>query len=389
MYIVGGRILTMAGREIPEGILQIRNGKIAQVGARGEVKLQPEEGEQVVIAKNALIMPGIIEAHCHMGIMEEKNSTEGDDCNETVDPLTPTLRAIDGINPMDAAFDDAVRAGITAAMIGPGSSNVVGGQFAMVKTKGRRIDDLILKSPAAMKVAFGENPKVNYSGQNKSPVTRMAIAAMLRRELWESREYLRQKQEAAEKGEYFAPDFEKECYLPVLRGDIPLKAHVHRVDDIFTAIRIAKEFDVKLTIEHCTDGALIAEDLAKENYPVAVGPSFGHATKYELKNKSFKTPGILSKAGCQVSIITDAPVIPQQYLSLCAGLAVKSGMDAFEALKAITIHPAKHLGIADRVGSIEVGKDGDFVISDGNIMDSATKVNYTIVNGTVAFSQVD
>lgn len=389
MYIVGGRILTMAGREIPEGILQIRNGKIAQVGARGEVKLQPEEGEQVVIAKNALIMPGIIEAHCHMGIMEEKKSTEGDDCNETVDPLTPALRAIDGINPMDAAFDDAVRAGITAAMIGPGSSNVVGGQFAMVKTKGRRIDDLILKSPAAMKVAFGENPKVNYSGQNKSPVTRMAIAAMLRRELWESREYLRQKQEAAEKGEYFAPDFEKECYLPVLRGDIPLKAHVHRVDDIFTAIRIAKEFDVKLTIEHCTDGALIAEDLAKENYPVAVGPSFGHATKYELKNKSFKTPGILSKAGCQVSIITDAPVIPQQYLSLCAGLAVKSGMDAFEALKAITIYPAKHLGIADRVGSIEVGKDGDFVISDGNIMDSATKVNYTIVNGTVAFSQVD
>ena len=182
MYIVGGRILTMAGREIPEGILQIRNGKIAQVGARGEVKLQPEEGEQVVIAKNALIMPGIIEAHCHMGIMEEKKSTEGDDCNETVDPLTPALRAIDGINPMDAAFDDAVRAGITAAMIGPGSSNVVGGQFAMVKTKGRRIDDLILKSPAAMKVAFGENPKVNYSGQNKSPVTRMAIAAMLRRE---------------------------------------------------------------------------------------------------------------------------------------------------------------------------------------------------------------
>lgn len=389
MYIVGGRILTMAGREIPEGILQIRNGKIAQVGARGEVKLQPEEGEQVVIAKNALIMPGIIEAHCHMGIMEEKKSTEGDDCNETMDPLTPALRAIDGINPMDAAFDDAVRAGITAAMIGPGSSNVVGGQFAMVKTKGRRIDDLILKSPAAMKVAFGENPKVNYSGQNKSPVTRMAIAAMLRRELWESREYLRQKQEAAEKGAYFAPDFEKECYLPVLRGDIPLKAHVHRVDDIFTAIRIAKEFDVKLTIEHCTDGALIAEDLAKENYPVAVGPSFGHATKYELKNKSFKTPGILSKAGCQVSIITDAPVIPQQYLSLCAGLAVKSGMDAFEALKAITIHPAKHLGIADRVGSIEVGKDGDFVISDGNIMDSATEVNYTIVNGTVAFSQVD
>ena len=282
MYIVGGRILTMAGREIPEGILQIRNGKIAQVGARGEVKLQPEEGEQVVIAKNALIMPGIIEAHCHMGIMEEKKSTEGDDCNETVDPLTPALRAIDGINPMDAAFDDAVRAGITAAMIGPGSSNVVGGQFAMVKTKGRRIDDLILKSPAAMKVAFGENPKVNYSGQNKSPVTRMAIAAMLRRELWESREYLRQKQEAAEKGEYFAPDFEKECYLPVLRGDIPLKAHVHRVDDIFTAIRIAKEFGIKMTMDHCSEGHLVAEELEYSQShiePVKQKTAEGHAVR--------------------------------------------------------------------------------------------------------------
>lgn len=297
MYIVGGRILTMAGREIPEGILQIRNGKIAQVGARGEVKLQPEEGEQVVIAKNALIMPGIIEAHCHMGIMEEKKSTEGDDCNETVDPLTPALRAIDGINPMDAAFDDAVRAGITAAMIGPGSSNVVGGQFAMVKTKGRRIDDLILKSPAAMKVAFGENPKVNYSGQNKSPVTRMAIAAMLRRELWESREYLRQKQEAAEKGEYFAPDFEKECYLPVLRGDIPLKAHVHRVDDIFTAIRIAKEFGIKMTMDHCSEGHLVAEELAKEGFPAIVGPDLTSRNKIEVQNMSFKTAGVLNRAG--------------------------------------------------------------------------------------------
>ena len=388
MYIVGGRILTMAGREIPEGILQIRNGKIAQVGARGEVKLQPEEGEQVVIAKNALIMPGIIEAHCHMGIMEEKKSMEGDDCNETVDPLTPALRAIDGINPMDAAFDDAVRAGITAAMIGPGSSNVVGGQFAMVKTKGRRIDDLILKSPAAMKVAFGENPKVNYSGQNKSPVTRMAIAAMLRRELWESREYLRQKQEAAEKGEYFAPDFEKECYLPVLREDIPLKAHVHRVDDIFTAIRIAKEFGIKMTMDHCSEGHLVAEELAKEGFPAIVGPDLTSRNKIEVQNMSFKTAGVLNRAGVMVAITTDHPVSQIQTLPLCAGLAVKAGLPMEEGFRAITIYPAKICGVADRIGSLEVGKDADIAIFDGNPMEIFTRTLYTIINGEIVYCNV-
>ena len=373
MYIVGGRILTMASREIPEGILQIRNGKIAQVGARGEVKLQPEEGEQ---------------AHCLMGKKEKKKSTEGDDCNETVDPLTPALRAIDGINPMDAAFDDAVRAGITAAMIGPGSSNVVGGQFAMVKTKGRRIDDLILKSPAAMKVAFGENPKVNYSGQNKSPVTRMAIAAMLRRELWESREYLRQKQEAAEKGEYFAPDFEKECYLPVLRGDIPLKAHVHRVDDIFTAIRIAKEFGIKMTMDHCSEGHLVAEELAKEGFPAIVGPDLTSRNKIEVQNMSFKTAGVLNRAGVMVAITTDHPVSQIQTLPLCAGLAVKAGLPMEEGFRAITIYPAKICGVADRIGSLEVGKDADIAIFDGNPMEIFTRTLYTIINGEIVYCNV-
>ncbi len=174
--------------------------------------------------------------------------------------------------------------------------------------------------------------------------------------------------------------------LPVIRGELPLKAHAHRADDIFTAIRIAKEFGVGLTIEHCTDGALIADELAKEGFPVAVGPSFGHATKYELRNKSFTTPGILAKAGCQVSIITDAPVIPQQYLALCAGLAVKSGMDEFAALQAITINPAKHLTIENRVGSIEVGKDADFAISLGNIMNSESILKYTVIDGNIVYT---
>lgn len=366
------------------GDILVENGKITQILPANSCK----EAETVIDATGLNVYPGLVDAHSHLGLDGYAIGFEGQDYNEMNDILTPQLRAIDGINPQDETLQLALEGGVTCVGTGPGSSNVLGGMFVAMKPFGHRIDDMIVKFPVAMKCAFGENPKRCYKDKNN--YSRMSTASKLREMLFKAREYQAKLDVAAEDpSKKPAYDMKLEALLPVLRREIPLKAHAHRADDIFTAIRIAKEFDVKLTIEHCTDGALIAEDLAKENYPVAVGPSFGHATKYELKNKSFKTPGILSKAGCQVSIITDAPVIPQQYLSLCAGLAVKSGMDAFEALKAITIHPAKHLGIADRVGSIEVGKDGDFVISDGNIMDSATKVNYTIVNGTVAFSQVD
>lgn len=366
------------------GDILVENGKITQILPANSCK----EAEIVIDATGLNVYPGLVDAHSHLGLDGYAIGFEGQDYNEMNDILTPQLRAIDGINPQDETLQLALEGGVTCVGTGSGSSNVLGGMFVAMKPFGHRIDDMIVKFPVAMKCAFGENPKRCYKDKNN--YSRMSTASKLREMLFKAREYQAKLDAAAEdSSKKPAYDMKLEALLPVLRREIPLKAHAHRADDIFTAIRIAKEFDVKLTIEHCTDGALIAEDLAKENYPVAVGPSFGHATKYELKNKSFKTPGILSKAGCQVSIITDAPVIPQQYLSLCAGLAVKSGMDAFEALKAITIHPAKHLGIADRVGSIEVGKDGDFVISDGNIMDSATKVNYTIVNGTVAFSQVD
>ena len=270
MYIVGGRIKTMAGEDIPEGCIHIVNGKIAEIGRRDEVTIHPAACEKILVIEQGLIMPGIIEAHCHMGITDEKKGMEGDDCNEAVDPITPYLSAVDAINTMDAAFDDAVRAGITGAMIGPGSSNVIGGQFAFVKTKGRRVDDLIVKSPAAMKIAFGENPKVNYSGQGKSPSTRMAVAAMLRKELYRAREYSHKRKEAEAKGEYFEKDFTLECWIPVLNREIPLKAHVHRVDDIFTAIRIAKEFGLRMTLDHCSEGHLIAGELAKEGFPAIV-----------------------------------------------------------------------------------------------------------------------
>ncbi|MBP3205253.1 MAG: amidohydrolase [Lachnospiraceae bacterium] len=385
MYIVDGKILTMAGAVYEDGVLHIRNGKIVEVGEKGSVELHPENGECVLPVAGAWIMPGLIEAHCHMGITEEKKGMEGDDCNETVDPVTPYLRAIDAINTMDAAFDDAVRAGITAAMIGPGSANVVGGQFAFLKTHGRRIDDLIIKAPAAMKVAFGENPKVNYSDQGKSPSTRMAIAALLRRELFEARQYFRQKENAERNGEFFAEDFTKECWKPVLDNKIPLKAHAHRVDDIFTAIRIAKEFGLSMTLDHCSEGHLIAEELAQAGFPAIVGPDLTSRNKIEVQNMSFKTAGVLHRAGVPIAITTDHPVSLIQYLPICAGLAVKAGLPMEEGLKAITINPAKICGVADRMGSIEIGKDANLAIFDGNPMEVFTRTLYTIIDGTVVY----
>lgn len=385
MYITGGIIKTMAGKDIADGCIHIVDGKIAEIGKRDEVSIHPAAHERVIEIKNGIIMPGIIEAHCHMGITEEKKGMEGDDCNETVNPVTPWLRAIDAINTMDAAFDDAVRAGITSAMIGPGSSNVVGGQFAFVKTKGRRIDDLVVKAPAAMKVAFGENPKVNYSGQGKSPSTRMAIAGILRKELTKAVQYNRRKKRAEEAGQDFEEDFELECWLPVLNREIPLKAHVHRVDDIFTAIRIAKEFRLRMTLDHCSEGHLIARELAEEDFPAIVGPDLASRSKIEVQNMAFKTAGILNRAGVMTAITTDHPVSLINSLPLCAGLAVKSGLPSEEAYRSITINAAKICGVAERLGSLEPGKDADIAIFSGNPMEVFTETLYTIIDGQIVY----
>ncbi len=397
-YLINGRVLTMAPveggnkktgkkQEYRNGFIGIEDGKIVQMGEMEELgKVPLKDGQTDVIdAGGRLIMPGIIEAHCHMGITEEKKGMEGDDCNENVQPITPYLRAIDAINSMDAAFDDAVRAGITSAMIGPGSSNVVGGQFAFVKTKGRRIDDLVVLAPAAMKIAFGENPKVNFSGQGKMPVTRMAIAGMLREELFKAKQYIEKRKKAEKEGEGFEKDFRYECWIPVFEGKIPLKAHVHRVDDIFTAIRIGKEFGLKMTLDHCSEGHLIAEELAKEGFPAIVGPDLSSRSKIEVQNVAFKTAGILSAAGVKVAVTTDHPVSLIQSLPICAGLCVKSGMDEDEALRAITIHAAQICNVADRVGSLEVGKDADIVIFDGNPLEVSSEVFYTLIDGEIAY----
>jgi len=318
---------------------------------------------------------------------EEGMGFEGSDGNEMVDPVTPHLRAIDAINPMDEGFKDAYKAGVTTVVTGPGSANVIGGLTTAIKTYGKRVDDMIVKDPVAMKVAFGENPKRVYDSQKKSPTTRMATAAILRESLFKAKIYL-EKKERAKGDPDKMPDFDikMEALAMVLKREIPLKAHAHRADDIFTALRIAGEFNVDITLEHCTEGHLIADYLAEEGKGALVGPTLSNRSKIELRNLSFETPGILNKKGVKVGIITDAPVIPQQYLPLCAGLAVKSGMDEMEALKAITIYPAEIVGIADRVGSIEAGKDADIVIFDGNpIKDLGCETYATIINGQIVY----
>ncbi len=383
ILIKNGYIKTMAGEDIADGQILIENGKIKAVGNDLEV---PEDVE-VLDANGFLITPGLVEGHCHVGMWEEGIGFEGEDGNEDVEPITPQLRAIDAINPMDLGFSDALEGGVTTVVTGPGSANVIGGQFLAMKTYGKRVDKMVIKNPVAMKIAFGENPKRVYDEQHKSPVTRMAIAALLRETLYEAKKY-KEDLDASVEDPDREPDFDIKLHsmLPVMRKEIPLKAHAHRADDIFTALRIAKEFDLDITLEHCTEGHLIIDELVEEGKPVFVGPTFGSRAKYELKNITFDTPKVLVNAGIKTAIITDASVIPIQYLSMCAGLAVKAGLDEEEAWKAITINPAEIVGIADRVGSIEVGKDADIAIFKGNpLTDLGYETVMTIIDGKIVY----
>lgn len=360
--------------------IAVRGGKIVAIGEH----LAAEPGEEILEAAGKNIYPGLIDAHSHLGLDNYGMGWEGQDYNEMGDILSPQLRGIDGFNPQDRAIRMALEGGVTCVGTGPGSANVLGGTFFAVKTSGSCVDRMVLRDAVAMKCAFGENPKRCYRDKGNS--ARMTTAARLREMLFKAREYLAAK-ETADSSKAPRFDMKLEALLPVIRGEMPLKAHAHRADDICTAIRIAKEFGVKMTLEHCTEGHLIPDEVKASGFPVAVGPTLTNASKIELTNKSFETPGILDRAGVPVSIITDAPVIPQHYLSLCAGLAVKAGMNPFSALKAITIHPARHLGVADRVGSIEVGKDADIVITDGCIMESGTSVLTVLLNGEIVVNK--
>ena len=382
LLIKNGHIKTMAGYELENGCVLIGDdGKIISVAPAID-----EPCAQVIDAGGRLVTPGCVDAHCHIGLDNEATGWEGKDYNEIVDPITPQMRAIDSIYPQDEAFGKALQGGVTTACTGPGSANVVGGTFVAIKLYGNRIDNMIVKNPIAMKCAFGENPKRCYGQQGKrAPMTRMGVAALIRELLFKTRRYMEDK--AAGKNPGF--DLKLEAMIPVLEGKIPLKAHAHRADDILTTIRIAKEFGVGLTLDHCTDGAVIADELAKEGYPAFVGPSFGAKTKIELDSKSFETPGILHKAGVKVSIITDAPVIPLQALPMCAGMAARAGMPIEDAWKAITITPAESIGIADRVGSLEPGKDGDVVIwTDDPLTTIGGRAYITVIEGKVVYQEV-
>ena len=382
LLIKNGHIKTMAGTELENGCILIGDhGKILEVGE----SLTAPEGCKVIEAEGRLVTPGLVEAHCHIGLHNEAVGWEGMDYNEGIDPVTPQMRAIDSIWPLDESFALARQGGVTTCCTGPGSANVLGGTFVAIKTAGKRVDDMIVKYPIAMKCAFGENPKRFY-GHNgkKAPMTRMGTAALLRETLFKAKAYMEEK-DAGKEPKF---DMKLESMLPVMRGEIPLKAHAHRSDDIFTSIRIAKEFGLKLTLDHCTDGAVIAEELAKEGYPAFVGPSLGSKTKIELQSKSFEAPGILQKAGVKVSIITDAPVIPQQYLSMCAGQAVQAGLPMEEGWKAITCNPAESIGIADRVGSLEPGKDGDVVIWTADpLVNVGARAVCTVIEGKIVWQE--
>lgn len=356
--------------------LLLEDGKIRAIGTG----LSLPEGTRIIDAAGLQVYPGFVEAHGHIGLDGYGYGYEGMDFNEMNDIITPQLRGLDGVKPFDEALRHAAQAGVTSVCVGPGSANVLGGTFTTIKTVGKRVDDMVIRDRVAMKCAFGENPKRVY--REKFDSSRMTTAYHLRNALYQARDYMLRK-EAAGGDVTKQPTYNMkwEALIPVLKREIPLKAHAHTTEDMFTALRIAKEFNLRITLEHVTEGALIVEELAKENVPLAVGPTLTSATKIETRNRSWQTPGLLANAGCQVSIITDSPVIPQEYLPICAGMAVNAGMKPFDALRAITINAARHAGIADRVGSLEVGKDADVVITDGCPFQVSTKVQYVFING--------
>lgn len=382
ILIQHGMVYTMTEDEPTQADVLVEDGKILRV----EAEIIPQPEWTVIDASGKNVYPGFIDAHCHLGMIEEAIGFEGNDSNEATDPITPQLRAIDGFNPMDRAVEEAKNAGITAVATGPGSANVIGGQFAVLKTCGKRVDNMIVKAPLAMKIAFGENPKRVYNSKQRSPMTRMATAALLRQTLTEAKNYMHKK----EKDPETPVDFKLEPLIPVLKREIPLKAHAHRADDIFTALRIAKEFNVRITLDHCTEGHLIAQELAGDNVKAIVGPSFGSRSKFELTNKTFDTPKALYEAGIPFAIMTDHPVIPCQYLPLCAALSHKAGLPAIEALKAITIRAAEILELDDRMGSLETGKDANIAIYEGDPMEDMTAhCVMTLIDGQIVYNGME
>lgn len=386
LILKGARVIPMEGQEFV-GDVAVENGKIAAMG-----ESLPCDNAEVMDVTGCTVMPGIVDAHCHIGMWEDGMGFEGNDGNEYSNPTTPELRAIDAINPFDRCFVEAREAGVTTCVTGPGSANVIGGQFVALKTHGNCVEDMILKNPIAMKAAFGENPKRVYHADKKMH-TRMAVAATLRKTLAKAVEYDR-KLRLADGDETKLPesDLGMEALLPVIRRELPLKIHAHRADDILTAIRIAKEFNLRITLDHCTEGYMIT-DLLKQGISdtgagIIIGTLFSDRSKIELRNLSFKAPKKLYDSGIEFAMMTDHPVIPEQYLPVCAAIAVREGLPEYEALKSITINAARITGIDDRVGSLAVGKDADIAVFNGHPLDFRTRCVMTLINGVVCHSEL-
>ncbi len=389
LLLKNGLLHTMTGDAPFVGDVLIENGKIAAIGQ----SLQAS-GAKVYDLTGKLLMPGFIDAHCHVGMWEDGMGEEGADGNEFSGPITPQMRGTDGLNPFDPCFTEAYKAGVTTVVTGPGSANVIGGQFAALKTYGNSLEEMLIKDPIAMKAAVGENPKRVYTDQKLAPYTRMTIASLFRKAMVDGLEY-REALALAKDDPEKKPDKDLalEALLPVLDGTLPLKIHAHRADDILTALRLAKEFQLKVTIEHCTEGHLIA-DVLKERIEeigagVIIGPLLSERSKIELKNLSYDAPRILHEKGIPFAMMTDHPVIPIQYLPLAAGLAVRSGLDETAALASITANAAAVVGLSDRLGTLEPGKDGDVAVFDGHPFDCRNHCVMTLINGRVVHSTLE
>lgn len=379
MTIINADIHTMSGKDYPAGYITFKDGKILAVGP---MSAWDKEGE-VFDACGAAAFPGLIDAHCHLGLWEEGAGFEGDDGNEDTDPCTPQLRAVDGIK-IDRAFAEAAAAGVTTAVVGPGSANPIAGQICALKTVGNRVDSMLLRAPLAIKMALGENPKNTYHDKQQGPVTRMGIAAIIRDQLAKAVKYKEQQERATDDEDYDEPEYDAKCeaLLPLLRHEMKAHIHAHTADDLFTAVRIAKEFDLEYVLVHATGGHRIAKELAEEGASVVTGPLIGARTKPELSCSQESNPGDLARAGVQTAICTDHPEVPAYHLMLSAKLAVEAGMDELAALQAVTTVPARICGLEKRIGSLEAGKDADIVLYRQHPMRSAVSRPFAVwING--------
>lgn len=379
MIIYNGVVHPMDGPIIPRGYVAFEGDKITAVGPMEELEHEPEGLD----AQGGHILPGFIDAHCHLGLFGDSLGFEADDGNESTDPCTPQLRAIDGVNPLDRGFQEAREGGVTTVLTGPGSANPIAGQFLALKTNGRWVDEMVVKAPAAMKFALGENPKSVYNDRKETPVTRMATAAIIRENLSKAQEYQDKQSKADEDPDTDMPDYDAklEALVPVVEGEVPAHFHAHRADDIATAVRLSKEFGLDYVIVHGTEGYKVAELLAAEGVPVITGPCLTDRSKPELVGQTLENPALLAKAGVKVAICTDHPETPIQYLPLCAAMAVRGGMEEEKALAAITSAAAEIAGIDKRVGTLTPGKDADVVVTSGHPFDWNGRIKAVFIDG--------